>query len=331
MSQPQRRGGFLNFVLTHPWWSGLAGIATVFGLIVAIIQLTSNQVSPPPSAISGDCNAQGDGNEIECQSPASDDPPATTSSGGIVGDCNAQGVNNDVSCRVYPPEPASLGAVDVSWAGFITYFFEGKPEGLPIPPDYPAPEVRGHCDEWEGWLASEQRIYTMAPTILMSVLSGQNDVVAVTSIESTIFKKRPIDNESFTIIQCQYGAGGAPGTLITTDVATGETELFDSSDENPMPMPPAALTLSGANYQGALVKIKSSSGFLYSGRLRITALINGSEQVIELGTPERPFRWVGGDPGSDSYPEMQGDTRWDWNPKTKQWVPNLNPEDVYPQ
>ncbi|QFU92097.1 hypothetical protein YIM_34680 [Amycolatopsis sp. YIM 10] len=61
----------------------------------------------------------------------------------------------------------------------------------------------------------------------------------------------------------------------------------------------------------------------------VTAKINGEERKIEFGTPDRPFQWVGGPP--ETYPMMPDDTRYDWNPKTGQWVANLKPDDVYPQ
>ncbi|WP_153034294.1 hypothetical protein [Amycolatopsis sp. YIM 10] len=177
----------------------------------------------------------------------------------ITGDCNAQGNNNDLTCsyKVLPPAPRSIGDVEIGWAGYATFFFDGNPDELPKPPDYPTHEVRSHCDERDEWLSTDRRVYTMQPQVWMSMLSGQNDQVVVTRVEPTVFSKRPVDN-SFTVLQCLYGADGVPGSLVTVDVATGKTHLVDQSGEDPSPkaMPPAALVLNGAGYGGAIVRVE---------------------------------------------------------------------------
>lgn len=332
MNQARPRRSALSKLLDHPYWLGATGLITIAALIVAVIQLTKSDVGWSQSLgnITGDCNAQGDSNAVSCNSTPEPGPPSRPA-GDISGDCNAQGSNNRVSCKVYPPAPASIGDVKMGWAGHYTFLFEGVPGDLPIPPQYPPAEVRNHCDEWYEWLASERRVYTMYPQVWMSMLSGQNDQVVVVNVEATVFKKRLIENDNLTILVCQYGADGVPGSIVTVDVGTGRTDLLDQADENPepAPMPPAALVLNGTGYDGAIVRIKSSEGFLYSGRVTVTALINNKEKKIEFGSEEQPFRWVGGP--VETYPKMDNDTRYDWNPKIRQWVPNLNVADVYPQ
>jgi hypothetical protein len=292
-------------MLKHPWWAGLAGIFTLLALVVGILQLTGSDSKPAP----GDDDAGGN--------------TAT-------GDCIAQGAGNDVACsyKVYPPAPASIGAVKVKWAGFITFLFDGQPAQLPTPPDYPAHAAWGHCDEWGDWLSRTPGIYSMAPGVLLSLTSGQGEQVVVQRAEATVFSKEPFAGRDFTIIECQYGAGGDAGAVITVDVGTGRSELvdYDMADQTPMQMPPAAFELNGADYESAQLSIKSSAGFLYTGQIVVTALINGQERKVEFGTPSRPLRWVGGP--DESLPEMPNGTRYDWNPHTHRWITNLNPEDV---
>ncbi|MFE5566617.1 hypothetical protein ACFQ68_16645 [Amycolatopsis japonica] len=306
MNKKRTQHPIVSRLLKHPWWLGLTGLITIATLIVAMLQLAKPDPKPAP-------------------------PPPPVPLNEITGDCNAQGNNNEISCsyKVFPPAPLSIGDVEIGWAGHATFFFDGIPSELPKPPDYPTHEVRNHCDEWEGWLAGEQRIYTMQPQVWMSILSGKNDQVVVTRVEPTVFTKRPIGS-SFTVLQCQYGADGIPGSILTVDVGTGKTTLLDQTDKDPQPqpMPPAAMVLNGSGYDGAIVRVESTTGFLYSGRIRVTAKINGKEQKIDFGTPDKPFRWIGGQP--EQYPKMPNDARYDWNPKTLQWIQNLNPDDVHP-
>jgi hypothetical protein len=165
--------------------------------------------------------------------------------------------------------------------------------------------------------------------VLLSLTSGQGEQVVVQRAEVTVFSRKLLAGRDFTIIACQYAAdGGEPGATITVDVGTGRTELVDyqRADQTPMRMPPAALELTGSGYEGALLSINSSAGFLYTGRIIVTALINGQERKIELGAPNRPFKWVGGT--LDLFRKMTNDTHYDWNPHTRKWVANLQPWDV---
>jgi hypothetical protein len=105
-------------LLKHPWWAGLSGIIALAALVVAILQLTGSDPQRAPSVTAGGNTASGD--------------------------CIAQGAGNEVTCsyKVYPPAPASIGAVEVSsLVGFATYLFEGQPAQLPEPPNYPVHEA----------------------------------------------------------------------------------------------------------------------------------------------------------------------------------------------
>ena len=58
--------------LTHNVWVGVAGILTAASVVIALVAYCDppKDASPPPqNQISGDCNAQGTGNTITCQTP----------------------------------------------------------------------------------------------------------------------------------------------------------------------------------------------------------------------------------------------------------------------
>lgn len=288
----------LDRAFQHPWMTGIGTVVTVIALATAWFF---------PNGSTND----------------------STSIGGGVGDCAAvgEGASSDCATTIYhPPATRSIGDVYFEWGGFATFLYAGESENLPTPPDYPPAEVRGHCDEWEDWLSETVGIYSMAPAVGISLTSGQDEQVVINEVEATVFNKDPLpDDGDYTIIQCQYGAGYNAGLYIVIDVGTNTTTLVDYESPSPMTMPPASVILNGHDYQRVTVSVESSTGYLYAGRIRVNFLVNGKKRSVDLGSAERPFRWVGGRP-----PETPFENRWDWHPKRGQWVEGLRPADVYP-
>ena len=87
-------------------------------------------------------------------------------------------------------------------------------------------------------------------------------------------------------------------------------------------MPPASINLTGAEYSGIALEVTSNPTYLYTGQLVVTAVINGKRQQLAIGSPERPYRWVGGAISTMPIP----DTAWDWDRVSHKWVEGLDIE-----
>jgi hypothetical protein len=305
LSTSNRRPHALSTILGRPWWEGVAAIVGILALGVGVVQCTGDSKPSQPTKVSGN--------------------------GLQTGNCNAQGNGND-ACNtiVYPPAPAVIGSVGIQSVGSSLFYFDGKPSQLPIPPDYPPFRVLSHCDDWEDWISRTPGIFSIDPILLISMTSGQGEQVVVKSAKATIFSKKEISGRDFAIIQCQYGGDAEAGSEILIDTLTNETKLkdIDSPTSGFMKMPPAALVLNGANYESVLLSVNSSAGFLYTGQVTITAEVNGKESKIEFGSRDRPFKWSGDD--VESSLSRVDNTRYDWNPLWRQWIANLDPNDVQP-
>lgn len=52
--------------LSRNWWAGVAGIATILGVLVAIAAIIISSGSSSSYSNKGNCNAQGNGNTVTC-------------------------------------------------------------------------------------------------------------------------------------------------------------------------------------------------------------------------------------------------------------------------
>jgi len=294
--------GRVRLFLGHHWWQGIAAIAGVAAIFVPLI--VSGEDEKPASGAS------------PSQRPA----PSVA----IQGDCNAQGHGNHVNC-VFPPAAKSLGRVFLDWSGSVSFLFAGGVGELPVPPDYPASQATGHCEEWGDWLSRQPKVYTILPSVTMGLLSGEPDLVVVRKIEAQVFERRQITGKQPVVdIRCQYGADGADlGHNVTVDTRNNSTELIDLESGDVAPLPPASLSLSGRGYKTVKIDIVSRQGFLYKGMIAITAIINGKEQQISLGSPGRPFKWLGGDQDHLDPLAIRA-PGYDWSTRSRRWVPVLN-------
>jgi hypothetical protein len=292
-SRLRRTGVFLG----HHWWQGVGVIVAV--IIAVIIWLVPSGDSKP--------------------APAPKASPAVNVSGPVNGNCNAQGQGNQVSC-VYPPSPKSLGHISLRWGGSVLFLFAGSAKELPTPPDYPLSKKLGHCDDWGDWLSRQPRVYGLTPSVHMSMISGEPDLVVVHNIQAQVIDRKPL-NGNYVLIECQYGAGLDSGYLVTLDVGSNITQVTDQATGKVAQMPPASLSLKGRDYESALISIKSTSGILYGGVITLSTNVNGQEQQILLGSPQRQFRWLGGEGEDPIMTQLTDQTpKYDWNPTTHQWV-----------
>lgn len=284
--------------LSRHWWQGVAGIAALIALAIAILQFTT--------AAPG----------------RSDGPSPTPVASGISGNCNAQGSGNTVNClQTYP---SRIGNAELS--GFLSniFLFDGSPSDLPTPPSFGKSEANWHCPAWETWLTHSPEVYTVDPSALLSTVSGEGEQVAFIDYKVQLVDRKPLKSESkITYLQCNYGGGGDVGYIAEWNTLQMKATLHDvrTDDGSAAPMPPASLNLNGPQHESVLLNITSQSKYLYSGIMVATVVINGERQDLAIGSPENPLRWVG---GKDAWPDSST-PMWDWDPVHRSWVKNSAP------
>ena len=283
----RRRWGRTKRLLSAKWWGGIAALAAILALAVP--------------AVSGDQ----DGSETVAAVPECD-------------------IYLDADCPIPSTAGERLGAVkliaDSSWG---SWFYAGPPSELPTPPDYPVHEAVYHCDDWLGWLTSTPDIYSMNPGGDLLLQAGTDSVVTITRVQAQSFTRERIPDE-YTEVGCNYGAGGEAGIVITPDTRTpAQATVVDYGEEDPRPfaMPPGVVTVGDVEGEAAQITVKSGE-YLYEGMIKVAATINGQSQQFSIGSPEKPYRWVGGDTSLVSSPDIKD--RWDWNPLTGEWVQGLD-------
>jgi hypothetical protein len=284
-------------VLSASWWVGLAGIAAILALV--------------PIAVA---------------SWGGSDPQQTSPSPGsnvIAGDCNAQGTNNTVACNILPTPP-SMAAVKYGLSGDNFHmFFAGQPGELPTPPDFEL--ATGHCKDWGDWLQATPGMYMVGPSVDVQLQAGEPDLVTVTNVEVEIFKRTPIASNAGTVIQCSYGGGSNSYYLVNVDTVARSTTLVEDalSGAEPIPMPPASITLAEKGFETVRIGLSSMEGQLYEGRIVVTVIVNGAEKKLGVGSPQAPLKWIQSDSrfaiGSPGY------TYHDWSMVERRWVKDLSP------
>jgi hypothetical protein len=287
-------------ILGLPLWGGISAIAGILAVVVAIIAIFFTQ---------------GDSTQIKNQENHN-------------GGCPIQGDNNFVNCPQNVP-PKSLGNIKFTWAqGAAGFLFKGAPKDLPTPPSYPAEEVRGHCDEWEHWRHTESRVYEVMNQAELAMVGNNSAAVGVRKVQTQVFKKIPL-TKPYAFVTCSYGAGLDAGFYIENTLKDNTTTLQEASSETRHPMPPATAHLGKRGYVNGLILIKSSTDYLYEGKVTITAEVNGTEREYQYGTPKEPLRWLGG--GLDRFGAANSAAKtYDWDTNLKRWVEGFSPDTSQP-
>lgn len=277
-------------ILGRPWWQGVAVVVTLLIFIIPI-WITSYKPEDKPA------------------------PPSQE----IKGNCNAQGSQNNVSCQILP-QPEARGRVTLKALGGIYALYSGPPSTLPTPPDYPADRVTTHCEDWSDWFTSMRDLYRINPVVYVELETGEADLVVLTSVKATIYRRTPITGG--TLIQCVYGGGGIEGYYVTVDTVKGKTTYTRPDDTDKVfEMPPSAIESRKLEYQGVFISLDSQEGQFYEGSITIQYTINGKSAEYSVGTRDQPLRWVTDRDQNvaDSYPQI-----FDWHPTRKRWIANFD-------
>ncbi|MEU8186730.1 hypothetical protein [Micromonospora carbonacea] len=245
----------------------------------------------------------------------------TDSKEGINGECNAQGDNNQVVCNAILPR--TYGAVKLSLYNIFRAFYTGAPQDLPRPPDYPDGEAQGHCDDWSGWFASTPGMYTVGASFELEIQAGTSDLVVIKDVRSKIFNRKSAS--SGTLIKCNYGGGSNAGVAVVVDTVEQRTTFSEFESDDTRVMPPGSITLGqgDAGFLGAQISISSKHGHLYEGQIIVEAIVNGEEKTITWGTRQSPFRWITDETGE--FVGTNDDSTYDWHPQEKKWVKGFDP------
>lgn len=231
----------------------------------------------------------------------------------IEGNCNAQGTGNTVECNSVPDRIGEVTAVP-RIGGFL---FLGPPTALPTPPSFES--QFNHCGEWHDWVASNPNMFSMTPGGYVQAIGDKLvDQVAIIDVKVTIFSRRSIDNPAITRVKCFWGGGENDTYTFRYDTLKGTTALerwsVDGLEET-SPVPPASLQLDELEYIRATLAIHADRDYLYSGRVVVTAIINGETKTLGFGSKDQPYRWVG-----DPENPILGGPDYDWNSQTSQWA-----------
>ncbi|TDC68484.1 hypothetical protein E1200_11530 [Actinomadura sp. GC306] len=234
------------------------------------------------------------------------------------GNCNVQGERNNVECGSMP---AGIKRVIAELDGNASFIFVGSPSELPTPPPYPADRAIGHCPFWHDWMATEPRVYALSASNTMYLQAGSRDVLSIIKTSVTVTERRKMASE-YILIRCQYGAGGEHGTEVVTDTRTGTSEVVDLNTGREAKMPPFVLNLKDMETSSALLRIEGQPGYLYTGSWTASLLFNGEPAMKTLGMSDKvsSFRWLGSD---ESGPDMEvifDAPAYDWDLEKKQWV-----------
>ncbi|MCZ2857815.1 hypothetical protein [Blastococcus sp. VKM Ac-2987] len=282
----------LGFILAHPWWTGISALVAIAALALSVVTANGDDDDSDTNKNSGDCNAQGSDNSVNC---TFDSQPESSA---------------NISFTVDPQ--------------FGTWFFNGQSSELPSPPQYPPSDVLYHCPDWVDWLAETPQIYAIGGAAYLTMVSGVEDQVTLTDVAVQVYNRQEVPDSNYALIQCNHGADAGAGLLIEVETATGATTVQEiGAATEPMPMPPAVAKLNGLDVEVANISIKSDH-YLYQASIIVEALINGEPETLTLGTPEAPYRWVGGDVNL----VLGSDVPWDWNINEEEWVEVLNSDDV---
>ena len=260
-SNPDRRAA----MLTHPYWIGIAGIAAVLAIVVAVVLAFVQPSGPAPSnQISGDaqCAAQGNDNQVECKT-------------------------------IVHPQPTAVASVGVNsqYVGGFGWVFDGDASELGRPPAYDPNSANNHCDEWNDWIWRNKRMYGADANFMLEALAGQPEPVAVNLVALKVFSEKPYKPNEVTRIHCKRG-GGLGGGYNVQALLDGTARVSQFEKDETFVVPPASVTIDSADYQSVMISPEARAGTLYTGLIEVNIIQGGASKKLFLGSEQEPLRWL---------------------------------------
>jgi hypothetical protein len=302
----------LHSGLSAPIWAGLSGLAAVVSILIALVSCIPSHPRSP------------------------DGSPPTASASVPVNVCSITGSTIDtgggnVSLQCIAPLPKSLANVSFKLGSVLHALYFNDPATLPLPNTFVGYESGPYCHWWGEWPTAVSDLYLINPVINLTIEAGRDELVVVTDVRLSIFRRTPfvieqLPRDSTALINCQVGGGSNLGNYITVDTVNSATTLVSDRDPDngifgdltdPAPMPPASIDSKDIQHEGAQLSIRSLENYFYEGQFRIVARVNGVEQVVEIGSRERPFRWI--TDTDDRLVRARLDA-YSWDPNALQWT-----------
>ncbi|WP_131738562.1 hypothetical protein [Actinomadura roseirufa] len=277
------------------------------------------------------CSAGSDGTAPARKTGGASARPSGQAAPAVQGNCNAQGSNNVVTCQITPGgTKVTFGSVDVDFPGARTFLFDGPASRLPRPPDIDPKNpstVEDRCIPWKTWLNERPDLYGVSPYVQVELTATTGGVSSVDRAEVQVYAKKKSTGGVF--VTCRYGAGGGGDGFTgivdsTTDITSVQIDDEEKNVNESLTMPPQSIVLGGVGRRVGTLQIKSDPAYLYAGQLRVHISTNGKKDVVKIGDPAHPIRWVSATPSG---------ARYGWDAVNKKWspgycpLPNCNPQD----
>lgn len=252
--------------------------------------------------------------------------PQNSVGGDVAGTCVAVGEGSQACVTLEPQKYEQYaGATFGPLPDAKAYRYPGKLSSLPAPPDYTANDYWNHCEQWTDWI--KQNKLHGPGALIVTAQTGEGETLSVVGVSVKLLRvEQP---KEVTEIACGHGGGSlVPGSFIRVDTRTGNVKAAQGSDTNLSekhvyaPMPPASISLTGADSETVQISMKGDPKKFYEGIVTVTLMVNGQERVVVWGSTESPFRWVPAgalSPGPDS---------WAWNPRTHEWAKDFDQSDL---
>ncbi len=183
--------------------------------------------------------------------------------------------------------------------------------GLGAPPAYPPGQKEDHCSLWWAhWLVQQGAADADWPP-LIEISAPKTTAITVTGASIQVYKAyRPT---AVTGIQCVYGAGPVPGTLLNVNLDrpnASPTIVSDAGQDVPLAMPYATISIDAGHTEYVAVTPAGTRGQFYEWSVKLTVVVDQHSQTYSFGTAARPLHsWMGQAPAH----------AYDYNTSTHSW------------
>jgi hypothetical protein len=165
---------------------------------------------------------------------------------------------------------------------------------LGVPPAYPESQKEDHCSLWwSRWLVQQGAADAGSPPLIEISAPG---TAAATVTAASVEVYRAYRPQAVTEVECVYGAGAEPGTLLNVNLDRPNappTIVSDSGQEVPMAMPYAVISVD-ASHTEYIAVTPAGSGQFYDWSVKLTVVVDQRSRTYSFGSAARPLHsWLG--------------------------------------